>query len=129
MTGCALAYRLGCTPWERYGTAAAASIAAPLDREEQERPRPPGRALDLGCGGRYTRRLAERGWDAVGVDYVPQAVAAAVRNGVPGARFRVGDVTDLRALGLGSFDFFLDVGCWQGLAPAERRGPRAWAGR
>jgi hypothetical protein len=43
-------YRFGITPWERYGTAAAASIATLLDREEIERSSPLGRALDLGCG-------------------------------------------------------------------------------
>jgi hypothetical protein len=48
-------YRLGIRPWERYGAAAAGSIAALLDREESERPRPLGRALDLGCGrGQFT---------------------------------------------------------------------------
>ena len=40
-------------------TAAAASIAARLDREEAGRSRPLGRALDLGCGrGQYTPELA-----------------------------------------------------------------------
>jgi hypothetical protein len=58
----ALMYRFGVRPWERYATAAAASIAALLDREESERSRPLGRALDLGCGrGLYTRELARRG--------------------------------------------------------------------
>ncbi|HSJ20528.1 MAG TPA: hypothetical protein VK964_08135 [Nocardioidaceae bacterium] len=33
-------HRLGVTPWERYGTVAAASIGALLDREEVERSRP-----------------------------------------------------------------------------------------
>lgn len=119
----ALAYRLGLTPWERYGAAAAPTIAALLDREEAERGRPLGRALDLGCGrGQYTPELARRGWDAVGVDVVPRAVAAASRLGVPGATFVVGDVTDLPATGLGRFDFFLDIGCFQGL---DERGRRA----
>ena len=91
----AFAYRLGLTPWERYGTAAAASIAALLDREEAERSRPLGRALDLGCGrGQYTPELARRGWEVVGVDNVPRAIDAARHKGVPGATFMVGDVTD-----------------------------------
>jgi 2-polyprenyl-3-methyl-5-hydroxy-6-metoxy-1,4-benzoquinol methylase len=47
------------------------SITALLDREETERSRPLGRALDLGCGrGQYTPELARRGWEAVGIDYV-----------------------------------------------------------
>ena len=78
MTNYARMYRLGITPWERYATAAAASIAALLDREESERSRPLGRALDLGCGrGRYAPELARRGWEAVGIDYVPAAIEAA----------------------------------------------------
>jgi SAM-dependent methyltransferase len=65
-------YRLGLTPWERYGKAAASSIAGLLDREESERSRPLGRALDLGCGrGQYTPELARRGWQATGIDNVP----------------------------------------------------------
>jgi SAM-dependent methyltransferase len=57
-------YRFGITPWERYGAVAAASITALLDREETERSRPLGRALDLGCGrGQYTPELARRGWE------------------------------------------------------------------
>ena len=50
MTNYARMYRFGITPWERYRTAAAASIAALLDREEAGRSRPLGRALDLGYG-------------------------------------------------------------------------------
>jgi SAM-dependent methyltransferase len=118
----AAAYRLGFTPWERYGAAAAPSIKALLDREEDERPRPLGRALDLGCGrGQYTPELARRGWEVVGIDSVPRAVEAARRRGTPGATFVVGDVTDLPAAGLGTFDFFLDIGCFQGLDDAQRR--------
>jgi SAM-dependent methyltransferase len=74
MTNYARMYRFGITPWERYATAAASSIAVLLDREETRRSRPPGRALDLGCGrGLYTPELARRGWEAVGIDDVPAA--------------------------------------------------------
>ena len=118
----AMLYRLGLTPWERYGKAAAGSIAALLDREEAERSRPWGRALDLGCGrGQYTPELARRGWSAVGVDVVPRAVDAARRRDDSGATYVLGDVTDLEAADLGTFDFFLDVGCFQGLSEEHRR--------
>ena len=121
MSNYARMYRFGITPWERYGNAAAASIARLLDREERERPRPLGRALDLGCGrGQYTPELARRGWQAVGIDNVPAAIEAAKRKGTSGATYVVGDVTDLPVADLGTFDFFLDVGCFQGL-DAERR--------
>jgi len=123
MTNYARMYRFGFTPWERYGTAATASISALLDREETERSRPLGRALDLGCGrGQYTPELARRGWEAVGIDNVPAAIegAAAKSRGVAGLRYVVGDVTRLPSAGLGTFDFFLDIGCFQGLNAEQR---------
>ena len=124
MTNYARMYRFGVTPWERYATAAAASIAARLDREETGRPRPLGRALDLGCGrGQYTPELARRGWEAVGIDYVPAAIEAAQANspGVDGLSYVVGDVTRLPSARLGMFDFFLDIGCFQGLDAGQRQ--------
>src|SRR6185437_2461585 len=121
MTNYATMYRLGLTPRERYGTAAAASIAAMLDREEGDRSAPLGRALDVGCGrGQFTPELARRGWDAVGLDYVPAAIDAARSRGTSGVTYVVGDVTGL-APGLGHFDFFLDIGCLQGLDAGQRR--------
>jgi SAM-dependent methyltransferase len=116
-----LLYRLGIAPWERYGRAAAARIGALLDREEAERSHPPGRALDLGCGrGQKTHELARRGWQAVGVDNIPRAIDAANHVDGSGATFVVGDVTELEPAGLGSFDFFLDVGCFQHLDSGQR---------
>ena len=118
MTNYARMYRFGFTPWERYATAAASSIAALLDREEAGRSRPLGRALDLGCGrGLYTSELARRGWETVGIDRVPAAIEAAQAKsrGVNGLSYLVGDVTQLSSARLGMFDFFLDIGCFQGL--------------
>jgi len=123
MTNYARMYRFGITPWERYATAAASSIAVRLDREETGRSRPLGRALDLGCGrGLYTLELARRGWEAVGIDYVPAAIEAAQAKSrdAGGLRYVVGDVTHLRSAGLGTFDFFLDIGCFQGLDARQR---------
>jgi len=121
VTNYARLYRLGITPWERYRTAAAESIAALLDREETGRSRPLGRVLDLGCG-RYTPELVRRGWEAVGIDYVPAAIEAAAANGrsVDGLSYVVGDLTRLPIAGLGTFDFFLDIGCFQGLDAGQR---------
>lgn len=121
MTNYARMYRFGFTPWERYGQAAAESIAARLDREKVESDGPLGRALDLGCGrGQYTPELARRGWEAVGIDYVPVAIEAARNQRGDGVTYVVGDVTDLPSTGLGRFDFFLDIGCFQGLDRDQR---------
>ncbi|MGH3241625.1 MAG: class I SAM-dependent methyltransferase [Spirillospora sp.] len=121
MTNYARMYRLGLTPWERYGKAAATSIAAVLDREEADRSRPLGRALDLGCGrGQFTPDLARRGWEAVGIDYVPAAIEAAKSRDTEGVTYLLGDVTDLRSADLGTFDFFLDIGCFQGFDAGQR---------
>lgn len=125
--GYAIAYRLGLTPWERAGEAAVEHFDRLLHREEADRARPLGRALDLGCGtGKHTVELAQRGWQAVGVDAVDRAVGKAVqRGGGPGStqpRFVVGDVTDLTGADIGEgFDFFLDVGCFHGLDDEQRR--------
>jgi hypothetical protein len=39
---------------------------------------------------------------------------------VPAARFVVADVTNLSPEALGSFDLFLDIGCFQGLGAGQR---------
>src|SRR5258708_8610301 len=109
MTNSARMYRFGIAPWERYGTVAAAGITALLDREETERSRPLGRALDLGSGrGQYTPELARRGWEAVGIDYVPAAIeaAAAKSRGVDGLSCVGGDVTPLPSAHLRPVAFF-----------------------
>lgn len=88
----------------------------------------PGRALDLGCGtGTNVLYLARHGWQVVGVDFAPNAIARAhrklARAGLTPqqARCLVGDVTHLPRLPLGgAFDLALDIGCFHGLPPAER---------
>lgn len=56
----------------------------------------PARALDLGCGeGADVNWLAQQGWQALGIDISPTAIARAVQHAVPGAEFRVADLTDL----------------------------------
>jgi SAM-dependent methyltransferase len=121
MTNYARMYRWGITPWERYREAAATSIGTLLDREQSKRSRPLGRALDLGCGrGQYTPELASRGWAATGIDYVPAAIEAAKSKGVDDVTYIVGDVTDLPSAGLARFDFFLDIGCFQGFKAKQR---------
>ena len=119
MTNYARMYRLGFTPWERYGPAAGAQLRSWLDRESKERPSP-GRALDIGCGrGQFTPELVDHGWQTTGVDLVPAAIEAAREKGPAEAVYVVGDATDLSP-DLGEFDLFLDIGCFQGLDGAQQ---------
>ncbi len=81
----------------------------------------PGRALDIGCGyGRAAIFLAQEGWEADGVDFVPQAIegaqqrAAAVGLSSEQVRFHCADVTRLGFLHP-PYDFALDVGCLHSL--------------
>lgn len=69
-----------------------------------------GRVLDIGCGtGEHTILLASLGYDVLGVDFAPHAVAQAHRNAAAHgvhANFAVADAMDLA--GLGVFDTVLD---------------------
>jgi SAM-dependent methyltransferase len=118
-------YRVGFKPWEQDAPNVAPELRALLDREEASRKPPYGPALDLGCGtGNWSVELARRGWEVVGIDVVPKAIAGARKRaqaaGVEVAFVR-GDVTTLRDAGIGSgFSFFLDVECFNHLTDAQR---------
>lgn len=65
-------------------------------------PGPPGRVLDVGCGGGWFLRVAaDRGWDAVGVDLSPVAVRRARE--ILGVDAREGTV-EAQAFAAGTFD-------------------------
>jgi SAM-dependent methyltransferase len=120
-----LAYAIGWKPWETAGERENARIAALFDREEQERKRPFGTALDLGCGtGLHAVALAQRGWQVTGVENVSKALRAArERARAAGVELRLveADVTALRAAGIGTgFSLVLDFGVFHGLRDAER---------
>ncbi len=107
-------YQIGSVPWDTNITPPEiVAIAAEL---------PPGKALDLGCGtGTNVRYMLEKGWEADGIDFVPQAVemARAKLAGFPAERYTVlchdvtllDQVTGLRA----PFDLLIDIGCGHGL--------------
>jgi SAM-dependent methyltransferase len=83
----------------------------------------PGRALDLGCGtGTNIITLAQNGWHATGVDFIPRSIqrarAKAKAAGIA-ATFHVDSVTRLENL-KGYFDLILDIGCYQGLPFSDR---------
>ena len=85
--------------------------------------RPPGKALDLGCGtGTNVITLAKHDWDVAGVDFVKRAISLARRKakhyGVD-VDLHLGDVTNLVSI-KGKFDLILDIGCYHSLPPSKR---------
>jgi SAM-dependent methyltransferase len=121
-----VAYAVGFRPWERAGREAAEQFGELLDREAMERPTPPGRAVDLGCGtGTHAIDLASQGWRAVGIDNQRRALqiarARAAASGTD-VTFVQGDVAALRVDDIGApADFFLDVGCFHHLPGPARQ--------
>ena len=122
-----IAYWIGFTPWERMNSLPIyGQLTTLFAREESEREQPFGRALDLGCGTGFSAvNLAKRGWQVTGIDVVANALSTArqrAREAGADVRFVHGDITALRAAGVGSdFEFFLDLGAVHGLDDAERR--------
>lgn len=74
----------------------------------------PCRAIDLGCGtGDNVIHLAQNGFEAVGVDFSPRAIAQAqekARAAGIAPTLVAGDVTDLQGVE-GPFDLVVDYGC------------------
>lgn len=107
------------TPWDTGIT--------PPEVVQYVRQRPPGRAIDLGCGtGTNALYLAKHGWEVVGVDFSKQAINAARRKSRSSqmtVEFRQADVTRLEGI-QGPFDLVLDIGCFHSL-PVDRRRPYA----
>jgi SAM-dependent methyltransferase len=115
----ALAYRTGRTPWDT-------GITPPelVDLIEGPTAFAPGRALDLGCGtGTNVAYLAERGWEATGLEGDTHAFETATRRVADLANARVlhGDVARLDQLPLSDpFDLVVDIGCFHSIAPRSR---------
>jgi SAM-dependent methyltransferase len=106
---------LGKPPWD--------SGVSPPELLEFIAAHPPGRALDIGCGtGTNAVTLAQHGWQAVGIDFVPRAIAQARRRAVAAgvqAAFSVDDATLMRTVS-GRFDLILDMGCFHNLSANGR---------
>jgi SAM-dependent methyltransferase len=108
-----LYYWLGKTPWDT-------NITPPeivnLIEGGDDVPRIlPGRAIDLGCGtGTNVLYLAQRGFEAVGVDVSAQAIERARRKAQVqnvNATFYVADLLDPENFPVsGPFDFVMDIG-------------------
>ena len=83
----------------------------------------PGRVAVLGCGrGHEASALAALGWEAVGFDFAPEAVAAARRRtkGKRGLRFEEADLFDLPARHAGTFDAVCEHTCFCAIDPKRR---------
>ena len=78
---------------------------------------PPGWALDLGCGtGTNVITLAEHGWRATGIDFVPRAIRTARREArrkglTELVDFFVGDALSRDSF-QGEYNLILDIGCF-----------------
>jgi SAM-dependent methyltransferase len=85
--------------------------------------RPPGHALDLGCGdGRDAIFLAKNGFDVTAVDFSPTAIKLARKNGREAGgsvNFVQDDVTKLRHVE-GTFDLVIDIGAFNDLSQEAR---------
>lgn len=112
-------YWRGQTPWDTNIT--------PPEVMQFIKDTPPGKALDLGCGtGTNAITLAQQGWQATGVDFVPKAIYTARQKATEAGLaidFHVADVTDLGFL-TGPYDYILDIGC---LFTLKRENRRAYA--
>jgi SAM-dependent methyltransferase len=93
---------------------------------------PPGRVLDVGCGiGNSSQWLREEGFQVVGIEVSPAAVARAreLWRG-DGLRFEVDDCC-LPVSDLGTFSVILDLGVLHALSPESRglyaRNLAAWS--
>jgi SAM-dependent methyltransferase len=121
------AYAIGFHPWEDAATDPpfVEKISEQFNREEAGRKPPYGPALDLGTGsGIWGIELAKRGWQVTGIDIVDKALRRArhrVRDAGVDMRLVHGDVTALRAAGVGSgFRLVLDTGTFHGLNTPQR---------
>jgi cyclopropane fatty-acyl-phospholipid synthase-like methyltransferase len=83
----------------------------------------PCRAIDLGCGtGSNALYLPQHGFAVTGVDFASAAIAKARRRAATAgvtATFVVDDLTNPHTIS-GTFDFLVDYGTFDDLAPADR---------
>ena len=95
-----------------------------LARQLLARANAPGRkVLELGCGaGNISRRLAECGFDLLGIDMSPTAIAWAEEQSptARSPRYRVLSATNLDALAPERFDVVLDGLCLHALIGPDR---------
>jgi len=111
-----LQYWFGDPPWDT-------GVTPPeVHQFLEENPR--GRALDLGCGtGTNVITLAEHGWRATGIDFVPRAIRTARhkarRKGLDDVTdFMVGDALSQDSF-QGEYNLILDIGCFHSFSDVD----------
>src|SRR5512133_1382931 len=116
-----LLYRFGMARWDSGKT------PPEVEQAFQAGDIPVGSALDLGCGtGTNVIYMAQQGRQAIGIDFVPGAIAKAREKAQQAGvaertQLYVADVTRLAELKLPACGFALDMGCFHGLSPDGRR--------
>ena len=120
------AYAFGFHPWEDTDQEFARSLSSLLEKDEQKRQPPYGRALDVGTGSAiWGIELAKRGWDVTGVDFVEKALdRGRERVNAAGVEMRLvlGDVTCLSPTEVGSdFSLILDTGTFHDFDPEKQK--------
>jgi SAM-dependent methyltransferase len=120
-------YAIGFHPWEDTDQEFFQSLASLLEREEQGREPPFGRALDIGTGSAiWGIELAKRGWQVTGVDFVEKALdRARARIQAVGVDMKLvnGDVTRLSEAEVGSgFRLILDTGTFHDFNTEQQQG-------
>lgn len=120
------AYTVGFHPWEDTDQQFHQSLSSLLEHEEQGRPPPYGRALDIGTGSAiWGIELAKRGWEVTGVDLVRKALdRGRERIQAAGVQMKLvqADVTRLSEAEVGSgFRLVLDTGTFHDFNREQQR--------
>ena len=120
-------YAIGFHPWEDTDQEFFQSLASLLEREEEDRAPPYGRALDIGTGSAiWGVALAKRGWEVTGVDLVEKALdRGRERVRATGVKMKLvqGDVTRLTEAEVGSgFRLILDTGTFHDFDIEQQQG-------
>ncbi|QSX41816.1 class I SAM-dependent methyltransferase [Shewanella cyperi] len=120
-------YAIGFHPWEDTDQEFSQSLASLLEREEEGRAPPYGRALDVGSGSAiWGIELAKRGWDVTGVELVDKALERGrerIQNAGVEMKLVKGDVTRLSETEVGTgFRLILDTGTFHDFDTDQQKG-------
>jgi SAM-dependent methyltransferase len=116
-------YATGFTPWDAHPLASA--LRELVEGTDEQSSLTPGSVLDVGCGTADAAiYLAQHGWQATAVDFVPKALEKARTKALAAGvsiNFVHADVTHLSRAGIGSgFQLIVDNGCFHGMSGRDR---------